>query len=413
VESEGQFLGAGRRCGDPVKPTRDVMVYGSYTRGYKPRAFNTVHDFATPQTAPSAADLKFTTATKRETIDSFELGLKSSLLDRHLTFNLAAYYTKYNNYQAQLFDNSGLIAVLVLANADARTQGVEGDLTYVRGNTRFNLSGAYTDAKFTSFPGAVCYPGQTAAQGCNVAANSQDLTGKPLPSSPKFKLTGSVQQTVPLDRFNVLLGGNVSYRTSTNMQADQNPYTVQGGFALVDLSLGFQNKAQTASLTFFVNNLTNHMYYSNIEDFFASATSANLVIGQPARDRIAISAGACRSISDAHHGEPAREEALRFLLSCIEGRIHAHHRHRSRRFCRPPDRHPPDRAGTRCGGCGHGGRRHPAGRARGGGRSGRCSGARRCPVPRLRCGDPSGHRAGRRGGGRPCCLAPDQCRCDV
>jgi iron complex outermembrane receptor protein len=93
-----------------------------------------------------------------------------------------------------------------------------------------------------------------------------------------------VQQTVPLDRFNVLLGGNVSYRTSTNMQADQNPYTVQGGFALVDLSLGFQNKAQTASLTFFVNNLTNHMYYSNIEDFFASATSANLVIGQPARD---------------------------------------------------------------------------------------------------------------------------------
>jgi len=266
------------------KPTRDVMVYGSYTRGYKPRAFNTVHDFATPQTAPSAADLKFASATKRETIDSFELGLKSSLLDRHLTFNLAAYYTKYNNYQAQLFDNSGLIAVLALANADARTQGVEADLTYVRGNTRFNLSGAYTDAKFTNFPGAVCYPGQTAAQGCNVAANSQDLTGKPLPSSPKFKLTGSLQQTVPLDKFNVLLGSNVSYRTSTNMQADQNPYAVQGGFALVDLSLGFQNKSQTASLSFFVNNLTNHMYYSNIEDFFASATSANLVIGQPARD---------------------------------------------------------------------------------------------------------------------------------
>ncbi|WP_206244433.1 TonB-dependent receptor [Novosphingobium terrae] len=266
------------------KPSRDVMVYGSYTRGYKPRAFNTVHDFATTQAAPGAADLPFTQATKRETIDSFELGLKSSLLDRHLTFNLAAYYTKYTNYQAQLFDNSQVIAVLVLANADARTEGVEGDLTYVRGNTRFNLSGAYTDAKFISFPGAVCYPSQTAAQGCNVSANTQDLTGKPLPSSPKFKLTGSLQQTVPTDKFNILLGTNVSYRTGTNMQADQNPYTRQPGFALVDLSLGFQNKAQTASLTFFVNNLTNHMYYTNLEDFFASATSANYVIGQPARD---------------------------------------------------------------------------------------------------------------------------------
>ncbi|MDE1915324.1 MAG: TonB-dependent receptor [Sphingomonadales bacterium] len=266
------------------KPVRDVMVYGSYTRGYKPRAFNTVHDFATPQSAPSATDLKFADATKRETIDSFELGLKSSLLDRHLTFNLAAYYTKYTNYQAQLFDNSGLIAVLVLSNADARTQGVEADLTYVRGNTRFNLSGAFTDAKFTSFPGAVCYPGQSATQGCNASTNSQDLTGKPLPSSPRFKLTGSLQQTVPTERFNLLLGSNVSWRSSTNMQADQNPQAVQPGFALVDVSVGFQNKAQTASLTFFVNNLTDHMYYTNMEDFFASATSANYVIGQPARD---------------------------------------------------------------------------------------------------------------------------------
>jgi iron complex outermembrane receptor protein len=266
------------------KPSRDVMMYGSYTRGYKPRAFNTVHDFATTQAAPSAADLKFADATKRETIDSFELGLKSSLLDRHLTFNLAAFYTKYSNYQAQLYDNTGLIATLVLANADARTQGVEADLTYVRGNTRFNLSSAYTDAKFTNFPGAVCYPGQTIAQGCNTATSTQNLTGASLPSSPKFKLTGSVQQSVPMDRFNVLLGGNVSYRTTAIMQADQNPYTRQPGFALVDLSVGFQNKAQTASLTFFVNNLTNHMYYSNIEDFFASATSGNYVIGQPARD---------------------------------------------------------------------------------------------------------------------------------
>ena len=269
------------------KPTRNVMGYASYTRGYKPRAFNTVHDFASAESTADAADLKAAQATAQEHINSFELGLKTSALGRHLTFNIDAFYTKYNGYQAQLYDNTtGLIATLVLANAQARTEGVEADATYVKGNTRANLSAAYIDAKFTSFPGAVCYPGQTAALGCTTAngSSTQDLTGASLPDSPKFKLTGSIEQTVPFDRFNLLVGGNVSYRGTAIMQADQNPETRQPGFALVDLNLGFQTKDERATLSLFVNNLTDHFYYSNMEDFFASATSANYVIGQPARD---------------------------------------------------------------------------------------------------------------------------------
>lgn len=269
----------------------EAMVYASYTRGYKPKAFNTVHDFGSLQSAPSASDLAFTEATGQEHINSFELGLKSSLLDRHLTLNLAAFYTKYNGYQAQLFDNSAVIGVLVLANAGARTQGVEADLNYVKGDTRLSLSAAYVDAKFTSFEGASCWPGQTAAQGC--VNNAQDLSGKSLPSSPRFKMNFSGSQTIPFNAFNLVLGGNLSARSATKLQADQNPETRQPGFALVDLSLGFQTKDENATLTFFVNNLTNHFYLTNAEDFFGgvagtatltSYTPGNYVIGQPARD---------------------------------------------------------------------------------------------------------------------------------
>ncbi|HZU62643.1 MAG TPA: TonB-dependent receptor, partial [Novosphingobium sp.] len=281
------------------KPSRNLMAYASYTRGYKPKAFNTVHDFSTTQDDPSSTDAKSAQPAAQEHIDSFEVGFKSSLLNRHLTFNLAAFYTKYSGYQAQLFDNSQIISVLVLSNADARTAGLEADLTYVKGNTRAQFSAAYVDAKFTRFTGANCYPAQTAAEGCiavtdssgnpvynasGTAVSAQDLTGKSLPDSPKLKLNASIQQVVPMDRFNVLLGGNISYRTATLLQADQNPATRQPGFALVDLSLGFQTKDEKASLTFFVNNLTNHYYLTNAEDFFASATTGNYVIGQPARD---------------------------------------------------------------------------------------------------------------------------------
>lgn len=271
------------------KLSEDTMAYASYTRGYKPKAFNTAHDFNSLQSAPAAADVPFGKATKQEHIDSFELGLKSSMLDKHLTLNLAAFYTKYNGYQAQIFDNSAVIGLLVLANAGARTAGLEADLNYVKDNTRLSLSAAYIDAKFTSFKGATCYPTQTAAQGCVAAA--QDLSGAPLPNSPKFKLSASLQQTVPLDPFNLILGGNFNARSATLMQADQNPQTRQPGFATVDLSLGFQTKDEKATLTFFVNNLTNHFYYTNMEDFFSGATGfspagpgGNYVIGQPARD---------------------------------------------------------------------------------------------------------------------------------
>ena len=273
------------------RPNRDMMVYGSYTRGYKPKAFNTVHDFSSTQAAPSAADSAFAKATDQEHIDSFELGFKSSLLDRHLTFNAAAFYTKYNGYQAQLFDTSQVVGVLVLANAGARTAGFEADLNYVKGYTRASISAAYIDAKFENFAGATCWPGQTAAQGCS--GGVQDLSGKSLPASPKFKFNASMEQIVPFTAFNVVLGGNVSARTSANLQPDQNPQTAQSGFALLDLSVGIQSKDERSTVTLFVNNVTDHFYLTNAEDFFAGATGTmtlggftpgNYVIGQPARD---------------------------------------------------------------------------------------------------------------------------------
>jgi len=267
---------------------RDTMLYGSYTRGYKPQAFNTNWNFSSLQSAPSATDALVETPTKGETIDSFEMGAKARMMEGHLSLNLAAFYTNYKNYQAQIFDNNvpgQLAGVLLLSNAGARTEGIEADATYTLHNTRLSLSGAYIDAKFKTFADAPCYPLQTAAQGCN-ANGEQNLTGAPLPDSPKFKFDANFQQTVPLESFNLLIGGNMSYRTAALFQADQNPQTYQGAFALLNASLGLQTKDEKLTLSFFVNNLTNHFYNSNMEDFFAApfAGTANAVIGQPARD---------------------------------------------------------------------------------------------------------------------------------
>ncbi|MDE2339938.1 MAG: TonB-dependent receptor, partial [Alphaproteobacteria bacterium] len=166
-------------------------------------------------------------------------------------------------------------------------------------NTNVNISGAYIDAKFINFTGAPCYPTQSVAQGCVADATgnfSQNLSGASLPDSPKLKLNASIEQTVPLNSFNLLLNGNLAYRTDTYLQADQNPQTFQPGFALLDASIGFQSKNKRTTLTLFVNNITDHFYLTDAEDFFSGAFGvvnpngtytggpANVVVGQPARD---------------------------------------------------------------------------------------------------------------------------------
>ena len=272
----------------------DAMVYATYSRGYKPKAFNTVHDFISTQAAPDPSDTLASKAVAQEHINDFEIGFKGSLLDHALTFDAAAFYTKYDGYQVQIFDTSAVIGVLRLANGAARTDGIEVD-THWRPtrNTIFSLSAAYINATITSFKGANCFPTQTGAQGC--VGGAQDLSGHPLPDSPKFKFNGSAEQVFPMTAFDALIGGDMSYRSSAIFQADGNPQANQPGFALINLHVGVRSKDQRISATLFVNNLTDHFYLTNAEDFFSGAFGfgppgptgfgpANVVIGQPARD---------------------------------------------------------------------------------------------------------------------------------
>jgi iron complex outermembrane receptor protein len=92
----------------------DRMAYLTLARGYKPKAFNTVHDFASLQSglnstpAAFAADKLAAQAVDQEKINHVELGLKSSLLDGRMTFNAALFNTDYDGYQVQIFDTSAV-----------------------------------------------------------------------------------------------------------------------------------------------------------------------------------------------------------------------------------------------------------------------------------------------------------------
>ncbi|HVW69992.1 MAG TPA: TonB-dependent receptor [Steroidobacteraceae bacterium] len=266
----------------------DVMAYFTYARGYSPEVYNTA------ATLTSAAPLE---PVGQERINHFELGLKGTYLDRRLIANVALFDTIYNHYQIQQFSviPGAINPILDLqAAGKAETRGFELDSTWRATNTTtFGVSAAYVDAVFKDYPGAACEPdivvGVTPSN-CTVNSDgtvTQDMSGKPMPNAPKWKLNLDAQQRIPLGGlpFEGVLGANWSYRTKAQMLPDNNPEGIMPAFGILNLSAGITGTSGKWSIVAFCNNVFNRVYYEDIEDFWSSPWSgANMVIGQPARD---------------------------------------------------------------------------------------------------------------------------------
>ncbi len=266
--------------------TDKVMGYLSYSRGYSPEAYNT--SAVLTSNAPQ-------TPVGKESINSYELGVKGSFFDRTLTLNADIFDTVYTNYQIQsyAYQPGELTPPLNLSSVGkARTRGAEVATEWLATPfTRLTLSAAYIDAKFVTYTGAPCYGLQTAAEGCftevinGQPTPAQNVSGDTMPNSPKFKATFGAEQRVPLpDPYEFVFGGTYTYRTSAQMLPDQNPYAIQAGFGLLNLNAGIQTKNGKFSARVFVNNVTNHRYFTDVEDFWSGPWNGNAVIGQPARD---------------------------------------------------------------------------------------------------------------------------------
>jgi iron complex outermembrane receptor protein len=281
------------------KITANAMLYATYARGYSPEAYNT-SAVLYPQPGKPAAAIPLQPV-GQEHINHFEIGSKGTYLDRTLMLNLDAFDTIYQDYQIQTYAAVAdvLTPPLDLTSAGkAETRGFELDTQWAATpTTRLNFSAAYINATFKNYADAPCWgqPGgiaQSAAQGCTpivvngVTQGVQNVDGKTMPNSPKFKAVAGIEQRVPLASHpdELVFGADYSYRTSAQMLVDQNPWAVQGAFGILNLHAGFQTTSGKFSVTAFVNNVTNKVYYVDVEDFWTGPWGGPSVIGEPARD---------------------------------------------------------------------------------------------------------------------------------
>ena len=286
--------------------TSAVMSYASYSRGYSPAAYNTAQSLTS--NAPLAP-------VSRENIDSFEIGTKGSYLDHKVLLNAALFDTTYRNYQIQSYSYApGLLSPpLTLASAGrAETRGLEVLADWlVTPTTRLTFNSAYINASFKDYRNAPCYGteptiaiaqlneqppagrcGQLTVSGVPTGSPYQNVSGQAMPNAPRFKGILAIEQRLPLFNrpWQLALGARYIYRTSAQMLPDQNPYAVQGGFGLLNLDAAIRSDDGRYCARLFVSNVTNHVYYTDVEDFFSGlwtgspSHSGVAVIGQPARD---------------------------------------------------------------------------------------------------------------------------------
>ena len=234
--------------------TRGSTAYASYTRGYKGPAFNLFFNLQ-----PTGAK-----ALEPETSNSYEIGLKNTLLGGKLTLNLAAYYAKYNNFQANNPDTlviSGVTTVIArFTNAGTvSTRGGELDFTF-RPVRDLNISGgaAYSDAHVDAFNPP---PVRT--------ANDIVASGTPLAFAPKWKgdlaVDYRLRTNAPVD---FALGAQGSYQSSQLSIFSPDPVVraagTIAGYGLVNLSASILDKADHYKLTFTVRNLFDQSFAATI-----------------------------------------------------------------------------------------------------------------------------------------------------
>lgn len=166
------------KVGLQYHPADDVMLYASWSKGYKTGGWTTRLSNPLP-TAPDFDEEKATT---------YEAGIKSTLLDRRLQINAAAFLTDYKGIQLNFQQG---VSPTIQNAGNAKIKGFEVEVVAApTDGFLINASVGYTDAYYTSV-----------LAGAQVAPNPFQagvIPGADLPKTPKWKFNISPRYEVAL-----------------------------------------------------------------------------------------------------------------------------------------------------------------------------------------------------------------------
>ncbi|MES2862142.1 MAG: TonB-dependent receptor [Pseudomonadota bacterium] len=225
-----------------------ILGYVSYARGYKSFGYNQDRVQGTVPPTPQAS-LFFPS----EDVDSYEIGVKTTLFDRTMLLNATYFDQTFENFQLNTFLGT---AFVVESIPELTSRGVDADFLWFTPIEGLSLAGGvtYTKAEYGSF---------TAADLAN-PANFPGLSLLPgaTPSfAPEWSYVGSIN-------FNRSIGNGLTagfslqgkYMTDYNTGSDLLPYKAQEGFGTLNGRITIGSEDERWTLEAWAQNLTDEEY---------------------------------------------------------------------------------------------------------------------------------------------------------
>jgi outer membrane receptor protein involved in Fe transport len=218
----------------------DVMVYGTYSEGYRPGGLNRV--FNTLIGGVYEPDF----------VESFEVGIKATAMDGRLAYNLAAYTMDWDDFQLSRFDVEVSPLTLTDNVGTARSRGIEGDVTYLLSeNWDVSLAFSTIQAEITE---------DYWINRSNVGDGNPDAEkGRELPRVPGLKYNVSSRYSFQAADWDGYAQGTFiytgeSYNTLFDGSNEIRTRKLQNDYSILNVAVGFEKDGRTAEL--FVRNVT-------------------------------------------------------------------------------------------------------------------------------------------------------------
>jgi iron complex outermembrane recepter protein len=253
--------------------TDDVMAYLSWANGYKAGGFNLARVTA-PKGLEGPLTPNFYTAFPRETVESYELGIKSMLADRSLRVNASVFDQKYTNFQLNTFTG---LQFVVSTIRKLESKGAEFDTTWATPVRGWSLSSGVTYAftNITEFGDSL----QLFAP--NIATPLARLNNR-LSFAPLWSGVAAVTYTTPLSSsLEFHATASEKYSSSYNTGSDLDPRKLQGAYGLVNARLGIGSPDGKWTVELWGANLANKYYYQVAFDAPFQVGQLDAFLGDP------------------------------------------------------------------------------------------------------------------------------------
>ncbi|MBU6268015.1 MAG: TonB-dependent receptor [Sphingomonadales bacterium] len=250
------------------KPNSDNTVYASFSQGFKGGGFD---PRGVGVNAPAGVSQGDYLSFRPEQVNSWELGFKTRLLDRHVNLNLAAFRMDYTDVQipgSVACTVAGLPSFCgVVSNAGkARMQGFEAEGSAHLGPITLAGSLGYIDAKFLKYI-------------TNINAVPTDVAAfRKVQNTPAWSGNASATYTLKAQPGTFDLTVGMSFKSTTYQFEIPNANLDQPAYQLVDASLVWHSNDRRFSLGVFGKNLTDKRYKTS-GYIYGAADPTNLASG--------------------------------------------------------------------------------------------------------------------------------------